>query len=78
MVHLHPQLSFFADVFLTSPDGLRMAIVQGVGGADSRSHFSAQDAWEWAKPDGSGEGNFDGWLLDSLTTEQLADTLRFV
>ena len=64
---LHPNLSYFQNLFNNN----NMTILHGVGGVGSHSHFSAQDASEWAKPASKHNvlhhgGTSSGWLYDAV------------
>ncbi len=59
---LNPALSALQDLYLAGD----LAIIPGVGGWDSRSHFAAQDAVEWAVPASSTLNKTTGWMHDCL------------
>lgn len=71
---LHPSLQPLHGLF---GDG-KLAIIPGVGGVGSRSHFSAQDAVEWGSPAADSNGGsvkMTGWMHDSLVYMVGDDTL---
>lgn len=70
---LHPAMSAFADLYSQN----RLAIVHGVGGQNSHSHFAAQDATEWALPDRTVHGTDEGWLHSIVANTTAAISTPF-
>lgn len=70
---LHPAMGKFSDLYKQN----KLAIIHGVGGQGSHSHFAAQDATEWAYPDDSKDGTRNGWLGEIITNDADADVTPF-